>query len=260
MWHFVDISMNLDHFVLYICVFIFFYFNIIGTIFFLQLCRMFFSFSFYREQLSIASNRIFFSKRISNLEKLHMQKEHFLPYIFPATFIGLVWTGRTVVHPNKETRHSTLHVHRYIFHFPFLFSSFFSPFTTTSASSSSQSYLLSLFFPLSFPRHSTTDEEAAELKRTIASKRVFVRHSNSSANIYIYMSVFLSFSWRSFNESTSLSRDHIVRELSSTNRGKSEEGGACSFVRLFSNYRGEWIVMDTCPSSIIRVSIHNETR
>lgn len=172
----------------------------------------------------------------TNLEKLHMQKERFLhfPRYYPSVQSELV--GQSSVPIRKPV--TLLSMSTAIFSiFPFFL--FFFPFTTISASS--PSYLLSLSFP-SFLFHGIR-RRGSKLKRTIASKRVFVRHSNSSANIYIYniqyIYIILSFSRRSFNESTSLSRDHIVRELSSTNRGKSEEGGACSFVRLFSNYRGE---------------------
>lgn len=114
--------------------------------------------------------------------------------------------------------------------FPFFFSSFFSPFTTTSVSSSSQSYLLSLFFPLSFPRHSTTDEEAAELKRTIASKRVFVRHSNSSANIYIYICP--SFSLSLGGHSTKVRHCHATTLFESSRARTGEKAKKEELVRL----------------------------
>ena len=47
-----------------------------------------------------------------------MQKR-FVVLVFFGISIGLVWTGQTVVRPNKETCHSTLYVLHHIFHFPF---------------------------------------------------------------------------------------------------------------------------------------------
>lgn len=131
-----------------------FFLHIIVTIFLYELAEFFFSPFF-----SIASNLQ--SWKITHAEGT------FLAVRFPRYFYrSSVWTGRTVVHPNKETRHSALHVHRYIFHFPFLFFSLFSPFTTISASSSSPSYLLSPFFSTTFD----DGRRGSKLKLTIETR------------------------------------------------------------------------------------------
>lgn len=132
-----------------------FFLYVIVTIFLYELAEFFFSPFF-----SIASNLQ--SWKITHAEGT------FLAVRFPRYFYrSSVWTGRTVVHPNKETRHSALHVHRYIFHFPFLFFSLFSPFTTISASSS-----LSLFL---FLFH--------DIRRR--AKRQQVEAHNRNASLYV---------------------------------------------------------------------------
>lgn len=185
---------------------------IIATIFLYELAEFFFSPFF-----SIASNLQ--SWKITHAEGT------FLAVRFPRYFYrSSVWTGRTVVHPNKETRHSALHVHRYIFHFPFLFFSLFSPFTTISASSSSPSYLLSPFFSTTFD----DGRRGSKLKLTIET-RIFVRHSNSSANIY---SICPSFSLSLGGHSTKVRHCHATTLFESSRARTGEKAKKEELVRL----------------------------
>lgn len=112
--------------------------------------------------------------------------------------------------------------------FPFFL--FFFPFTTISASS--PSYLLSLSFP-SFLFHGIR-RRGSKLKRTIASKRVFVRHSNSSANIYIYIiySIYTSFSLSLGGHSTKVRHCHATTLFESSRARTGEKAKKEELVRL----------------------------
>lgn len=154
---------------------------------------------------------------------LQMQRVYLL-FVFSGISIGLVRTGQTVDHPNKETCHSALYVSS-IFAFSFfsLWHDFILGFSYPG--------IFVLFVWVLFCWSSTDDFKGrSELDRTIASKclcpsqqfvcKYAVSLCGHSAKYVI------------------VTRPHCSRTLEHR-PGKSEEEGPCSFVRLFSNYHGE---------------------
>lgn len=154
-----------------------------------------------------------------------MQKGHFLPYVFPATSIGLVseLVGQSSIPIRKPV--TLLSMSTAIFSiFPFFFSPFFPHLPRFQPPLPRR--LIS--FPLSFlSRHSTTGEEAASWSSQ--SKRVFVRHSNSSANIY---SICPSFSLSLGGHSTKVRHCHATTLFESSRARTGEKAKKEELVRL----------------------------
>lgn len=182
---------------------------IIATIFLYELAEFFFSPFF-----SIASNLQ--SWKITHAEGT------FLAVRFPRYFYRSELVGQSSIPIRKPV--TLLSMSTAIF---FIFPFFFSPFFPHLPRFQPPLPRRLISFPLSFPRHSTTGEEAASWSSQ--SKRVFVRHSNSSANIY---SICPSFSLSLGGHSTKVRHCHATTLFESSRARTGEKAKKEELVRL----------------------------